>query len=253
MSTQRGVLLWSAFLLITTPVWAVSEAKPCAPEPTDMNVAYGDVMSGTDCFVSPNGDADLFRFSGQANDLVRIVGLMITEGYPNNLQLELLDPNGSSIAVQYSNSGLGVYAAVIQMRLPLTGAYTLVMRESGNDAVQHYNLMLDRLDPVAQTQLRQHMSDVCLHRCFAEEQFGCYFCIGHSASHQEQYFALAIGERAEGGRWCLVNRGQAACEAVEQPSRHARSNDRIACRHQADRSDEVVGGHVPDRDHLRPA
>ena len=54
--------------LVTLPgiAFATVEGVPCSPEPTDMVISYGDLVTGTNCDISPAGDTDIFRFSGTA-------------------------------------------------------------------------------------------------------------------------------------------------------------------------------------------
>lgn len=143
-------LLALCVLLTSSAAYAASEAKPCAAEPADTSVAYGDVITGSNCVITL-ADVDIVRFTGQTNDLVRIVGLQLIEQYPNNISIQLLAPDGQSLATAGSNTILGVYSAQIQLRLPTDGTYSVIVRESGNDASIHYALTLDRIDPVRTT------------------------------------------------------------------------------------------------------
>lgn len=51
----------AVMLLFPSVGKAVVEGIPCAPEPTDMIVGYGDVVN---CRIDPVDDLDAFRFSG---------------------------------------------------------------------------------------------------------------------------------------------------------------------------------------------
>ena len=48
---------------------AVVEGIPCTPEPTSMIVNYGDLVN---CQIDPVGDGDVFRFSGAAQETIRV-------------------------------------------------------------------------------------------------------------------------------------------------------------------------------------
>ena len=44
--------------------------RDCDPEPTDMTIAYGEFLTGSNCVISGGGEVDLFRFNGSAGDWV---------------------------------------------------------------------------------------------------------------------------------------------------------------------------------------
>lgn len=66
-------IVLSVFLAMVPAGWAASEAKPCDPEPTDQIIAYGDVLSGSDCAIGAIADIDFFNFTGLQNEVVRLV------------------------------------------------------------------------------------------------------------------------------------------------------------------------------------
>jgi hypothetical protein len=127
--------------LTTMPAWAVSEAKVCAPEPTDMAVVYGDVYSGTNCAIAIS-DTDLFRFVGTVGEKIRIVAADVGGDYRIGVCIELFGPG-----LPITAATCGDVSLQIEKTLPGTGMYTLVISEWGNDAAFPYTLMLERLYP----------------------------------------------------------------------------------------------------------
>jgi hypothetical protein len=140
MKSGSGTLLF--VVLAAMPAWAVSEAKVCGPEPTDMAVAYGDVLSGTNCDIAVS-DTDLFRFVGTAGDRIRIVAADLGGDYRVGICVELFGPGLPATAPVCGDVSLQ-----IDKSLPGTGMYTLVVSEWGNDAAFPYAFLLERLYPV---------------------------------------------------------------------------------------------------------
>ncbi len=128
------VALVSSFGSVVT---AQVEGFPCEDEPTDQNIAYGDVVT---CAVSPTGDSDLFRFTGVTGEIVKIVMSRTSGHYPC---IELFDPDDNSmgLACLVGNSNQ------ITATLPQEGIYTIVASEVGDDYTLNYNLALERLAP----------------------------------------------------------------------------------------------------------
>jgi hypothetical protein len=60
-----------AFLLMTAPVFAASEAVNCGAEAAVTTIGYGTVLSGSNCVLNPGTDVDLVRFAGVAGQVVR--------------------------------------------------------------------------------------------------------------------------------------------------------------------------------------
>ncbi len=46
---------------------SAQEDTPCSPEPTNMPVSYGDLIS---CQLETTGDSDIFTFAGAAGDVI---------------------------------------------------------------------------------------------------------------------------------------------------------------------------------------
>ena len=56
--------------LLFPSVARAQEGKPCDPEPTDMFIGYGDLIT---CAIDVAGDVDIFRFNGIAGQRIEIV------------------------------------------------------------------------------------------------------------------------------------------------------------------------------------
>lgn len=148
-----------AVVLGALPTWA-SEAKPCAPEPTDQVIAYGDVLTGTDCVISPIADRDFYNFNAGLNETVRVVATP-WRYYPYNQALcwDIYDPTPALVKSECSGAAL-----VFEAPLPKPGTYRIILYESGNDQTLSYNLSLTRVFPfpsdAAALQYSQVLSDV---------------------------------------------------------------------------------------------
>ena len=57
------------FLLFQQSSSAALEGEACSPEPTDMIITYGSLIT---CSINPSGESDLFRFNGQSGESVII-------------------------------------------------------------------------------------------------------------------------------------------------------------------------------------
>lgn len=137
-----GLLLFVS-LLVPQYGWAVSEAKNCTPEPTtNMAIAYGTVLSGVDCFITPVADLDSFVFTAAANDKIRLQALKVGGGYYAVPCVDLRDPDGLPV-------GNPVCSGNVQINQTLTkpGTYKVLVTESGNDDTVQYNLSLHRVFP----------------------------------------------------------------------------------------------------------
>ena len=72
-----------------------------------------------------------------------------------------------------------------------------------------------------------------------------------NARHEPQHLELARRELLERDRG--LRRARAARELLDQPARHGRREERSAGGHDADRSDELLHGHVLEQEAARPA
>ena len=79
----RGLSLAMFLAMLPQPCLAAPEGVVCSPEPTDMVVTYGNLVT---CDISPIGDTDVFRFQGTVGETVRVqVVVELPECYGNIL------------------------------------------------------------------------------------------------------------------------------------------------------------------------
>ena len=124
---------------------AQPEGQPCAPEPTDQLVAYGDHVSP--CTIGQLGDSDLFRFQGVAGEVVsvRVTDQAGGSGIPS-CSLELLRPVGTLVTSTAGNT-----ACEIRTTLDASGLFTARVSETNNDDLMTFALEIDRLVPFSNT------------------------------------------------------------------------------------------------------
>jgi hypothetical protein len=125
---------------------AAAEGMPCAAEPMDMLIAYGDVVTSDTCWIDPVGDADVFRFAGTPGETV------VIQVVPRSLGpacVELKGPAGATI--RQACSPARVTAALMEL-----GTHTIVVTEFLNDGTMPYTLVLERVAPPSPA-----ASDVC--------------------------------------------------------------------------------------------
>jgi hypothetical protein len=116
----------------------------CDPEPTDMNIAYGEFMTGGNCAIGNGGDVDLFRFNGTAGDYVV---LSLGDGIDNTAQNPCFEVRDSANQIVVPNTCTSnASKQVKEFLLPSSGSYLILVKEDSNDAVV-YGLSLDRLVP----------------------------------------------------------------------------------------------------------
>jgi hypothetical protein len=87
---------------------------PCSPEPTDMSLAYGDLIS---CDITPATDVDLYRFAGHAGDTILAEAAKVS-GSVFAPRIQLLAPDGSLI-------GDSTNPPRVAAHLPQSGTYTV--------------------------------------------------------------------------------------------------------------------------------
>jgi hypothetical protein len=143
MKRRFVMLLWA--VLTTAPAWAVSEAKVCAPEPTDMAIVYGDVLSGENCQISPAIDVDVFRFVASAGDKIRIAATDHSGSSVAEVCVALIGPDGLPVPGVPLTCGEGAVRRDTQ--IPGTGEYKIHVSDSGSDAGFPYSLTLERVNP----------------------------------------------------------------------------------------------------------
>src|SRR2546426_991437 len=114
---------WPAALLVvlfTTCAQADVRVKTCAPEPGVTDMAYGDLVN---CEITPVGDSDLFRFSGQAGDKVDI--LVLRYNGSADACFRVIQPDGT----------LGQYFCVGFFREATVGS-NVTLKQSGTHTIQ---------------------------------------------------------------------------------------------------------------------
>ncbi len=136
-------LVGCASLVIAYPasLRAAPVAKTCAAEPTATNLAYGDVFS-TDCAVTPIADLDQFPLTAAAGDVLRLVGVDSGGSNLTAICLELIGPDPDLPRVTCAN-----IAAVLEEPISVSGSYTVLVTESGNDQTIPYSLSVERVSP----------------------------------------------------------------------------------------------------------
>jgi len=105
-----------------------------------LNFAYADTLNCGKAVVgeiSVQGEKDSYTFSASANDPVTIRCVKYCDDFWFNLYLELYGPDGKFIA-----SALGKIDSI----LPLTGIYTLIVRDDNNLNRGKYSLVFQKLN-----------------------------------------------------------------------------------------------------------
>jgi len=136
------LFVYLALVGIPTPAHADVEGIPCAAEPTDETIQYGDLIT---CDISPKGDSDLFRFQGTAGE-----HMFATSGRPSggvSPCLQLIRPSGG--APFASSCTLAGSAFTVAGVLDETGLWTIAVSDGGNNNIGPYTLVLDRLSPAS--------------------------------------------------------------------------------------------------------
>jgi hypothetical protein len=138
--TAFCVLAWLVVIMATAlPAPALAqEGVPCATEPTDMVVAYGDVV---DCSIEVVGDTDTFRFSATAGEVIAVQAVI---GSPSSVRpcLTLVAPDASQLL-----ACANAFVNRIDTMLTQTGTYTILVRDQPSAFTGHYTLVLERILP----------------------------------------------------------------------------------------------------------
>jgi len=78
-----GLLTWGLALALCLalpgPAWATVEGVPCTAEPTDMTIAYGNLVT---CAIDIAGDTDTFRFAGRIGERIVLQAARQSGGGP---------------------------------------------------------------------------------------------------------------------------------------------------------------------------
>jgi hypothetical protein len=142
---QWVVCLVIGFLCCPTMSGAAAEGISCTPEPTDMIITYGDLIT---CKVESNGDSDIFRFSGISGESITIISSN-QDGFVQPC-IELYNPDGT-IAGQ--GCTWPAYTNRIDVILTQTGSHTILLKDDENDNTGTYALSLERVVPPSPTSL----------------------------------------------------------------------------------------------------
>ena len=151
-TAPRGLVTAHAVLALVLTTAAASAQQPetgvaCDVEP--VQIAYGQHTNG--CSLSPSTDTDLFEFEGVAGEEIWI----LIDAISSNLDpsLRLLDPLGSFVDIGAGTTSPLTCAngctLVATVTLPLTGIYTMILTDVGNDETGNYRLQLERIPPIA--------------------------------------------------------------------------------------------------------
>jgi hypothetical protein len=128
----------AALVALATPAVAETELPvPCSPEPTDMAIAYGSLVT---CEIAPIGDLDVFRFAGKEGEAVLLRAEATDAG---DACVELRAPSGE---ILQSNC----FSGIVTHKLPSTGTYSIQVRNSLNGTMS-YTLLLERIWPPSPT------------------------------------------------------------------------------------------------------
>ena len=114
---------------------------PCTPEPTNMDITFGDIIL---CQIDVVGDLDIFQFSGSVGDRIVIQASRLAGG---NALMELRGPDGNRVG----NQAFGGITAVLEVSLEQDGLHTIIVRERDLDATLDYVLHLERIVPTSPT------------------------------------------------------------------------------------------------------
>jgi len=143
---HRGIILCLFVLgLIPGSLWAHTSLN-CPTEPGQASIVSGDTYAGLNCILNSATDMDTFTFNAGANDTWKMAVGATNAAYPNNICMNLNDPNGKLVTWYCSNSTAGVFYAAIVAKLTIAGIYTIVVYET-KDATIDYGLSLERISP----------------------------------------------------------------------------------------------------------
>jgi len=117
---------------------ATVEGIPCTPEPTNMPIEYGDLIT---CSIDLSGDTDKFLFSGTTGE--RVV-LQATWG-SGALRpcIELYDPDGVLMWEACDNA----FCNRIDTQLSKTGTHTIFVEDWFGTSIGEYKLDLESIAP----------------------------------------------------------------------------------------------------------
>ena len=133
---MKKLLLVGLFMIfngVTNILYAADDT--CTSEPTDMQMNYGDYIL---CSLNPPGDADVYRFFGNAGDNVFIEMLEIQGNFEP--WLKITSPSGIVVANESSKTN-----ASYELTLDKSGIYSMIARDNHNDDLGQYSIQLSCL------------------------------------------------------------------------------------------------------------
>ncbi len=119
--------LWILLLLPSLGKAQIIEEMLCAPEQTDMAIAYGNLVS---CRIDPTDDVDFFRFSGAVGELIR-VQIVEQERSAGHAAFEVFAPDGAPVTS--CNKLVFEDPDAADCQLTQAGTYTIRVNEIGDD------------------------------------------------------------------------------------------------------------------------
>jgi Domain of unknown function (DUF3472) len=133
-----ATLGWIAVVALPATAWAQEAVFPCTAEPTDMMVAYGDVVN---CSIAVSGDSDIFRFSGNVGDVIVIQGAI---GASSSVRpcVELVVPGGGQL-----QACANAFVNRIDTTLTVSGTHIIQVRDQASVFTGAYTMTLERLIP----------------------------------------------------------------------------------------------------------
>lgn len=136
--TVLALLCWPHLVL------AADESIPCAAEPTNMPVNYGDVIA---CSLATGVDSDTFTFNGAVGQKI-IVQVTNTGAFLINPCIEVISPDGRSLAGRVCG-GFSARIGAPVLELDAAGEWRISVSENGFDNAGPYALTLARVAPGA--------------------------------------------------------------------------------------------------------
>ena len=147
--TRNFVLPLAAlfFGLLLVPQAAMAATADCPVEPkSNVPIADGEVLTGSNCDLYTVGDVDSFVFDGTSGDTYQLA-VAIDGAAPTNICLTLYAPGSStSIYSGCTNVSFGELSVVTDQTLTATGTYTMDVTETSGATI-NYAVSLERLYP----------------------------------------------------------------------------------------------------------
>ncbi|MEA3413808.1 MAG: hypothetical protein U9R74_20095 [Pseudomonadota bacterium] len=121
---------------------AAVEGRPCAADPGNAPVQYGDLIT---CKIEVVGETDVFRFMGTSGEHILVQAARQTDekGTPC---VRLLRPDGTQMRSRCASFGVQHH-----VRLDQSGKHAMIVSERLNDGTLGYILVLDRVAPTSPT------------------------------------------------------------------------------------------------------